>query len=51
MKYKQTIQKDLSFVGELLRATMKKNEKSIGQNKKKLTVRLLSYILPMRITI
>lgn len=37
--------------GELLRATMRKNEKSIGLNKRKLTVRLPSYILPMKNTI
>lgn len=36
--------------GELLRATMKKNEKSIGQNKRLSTRKLRSYTLPMRNT-
>lgn len=35
-------------VGELLRASMRKNEKNIGQNKKKLTKRLPSYITLMK---
>lgn len=38
-------------MNELLRATMRKNEKSIGQNKRKLTARLPNCTLQTRNTI
>ncbi|MGB6881775.1 MAG: hypothetical protein WBD86_00515 [Microgenomates group bacterium] len=41
----------LAKIGELLRATMRKNEKSIGLNKRKLTARWPSYILLTKNTI
>jgi hypothetical protein len=37
--------------GELLRATMRKNEKSIGQNRRQSTRKLRNYSLPTRNTI
>lgn len=42
---------DWSETGELLRISMRKNEKSIGQNRRKLTLRLPNCILPTRNTI
>lgn len=49
------VKKDFEVVkefvfSELLRATMRKNEKSIGQNKRQSTRKLRSYNLPMRNT-
>jgi hypothetical protein len=49
--YKQIKSGQIRIMGELLRTDMRKNEKSIGQNKRKLTRRLPNCTMPTRNTI